>query len=298
MQQRALKYFCLLAVLLTLPVTSTAQQRLGEGRRSENNSRDRDQKADRDQKERRPNDRGDRERKADDRPVPRTATPTPRQPSWEQKTTPWWERQSPPWWEGGSSSSRSRTGRTDHDRNDDYRYRGRRNNVGSGVIYVLPASPFFDNTTSASTVVTPPAPAIKRPEPEPPPLPAIGFLTLDVEPRALLQIYVDDVFVGTPADLGNELRLTPGTRRIELRAKGHKTLMFAAEIIENRSISFAGTLERDPSAPVEPAVVRPPAVAGSTTMYMIQGCYLGNIAPKATELRPGCDIARMITFRP
>lgn len=282
MKQRALKYLCLLAMLLTLPVTATAQQRLGEGRRSDSSASDRE-----------------RERKPEGRPAPRTATPTPRQPSWEQKTTPWWERQGPPWWEGGATPSRSRTDRTDHDRNDDYRYRGRRNNFGSGVIYVVPSSPYFDNTPSTSTVVTPPAPAIKRPEPEPPPPPpAVGFLTLDVEPRALLQIYVDDVFIGTPADLGNELRLMPGTRRIELRAKGYKPISFSAEIVENRSISFAGTLERDPSAPVEPAVVRPPAATGSNTMYMIQGCYLGNIAPKAAELRPGCDITRMITFKP
>lgn len=188
----------------------------------------------------------------------------------------------------------------DRNKHDDYRYRGSRNNNG-GVVYVVPSYPYVQDTTTA-TVVTPPPPAqvIARPAPAPPPSPpAVGFLNLDVEPRLLLQIYVDDVFIGTPADLGDELKLSPGTRRVELRARGYKTLTFSAEIVENRSINYRGTLERDPSAPPpEAAATRPPVMSGSTTMYLIQGCYLGNIAPKANELRPGCDIAKMITFRP
>jgi len=280
------KYLCLLAVLLTLPVTATAQQRRDDDRRTgDRGSRERDRSSDRDSDQR------------------RSGRPSigfnPTIPSWEQKQAPWWERQGPPSWERGQSPTR----RSNNNRHDDDRYdRGRR--YHSGVIYVVPSYPYtqYEEPTSSTVTPPPPAPVPARVVPEPPPAPpAIGFLTLDVEPRALLQIYVDDVFVGTPADLGDDLRLTPGTRRIELRARGYKTLTFSAEIVENRSINYRGTLERDPAspaAPSDPAVARPPSASGPTTMYKIQGCYLGNIPPKAAELRPGCDIANMVTFRP
>jgi hypothetical protein len=242
MTQHAVKYLCLLAVLLTLPVTATAQQRRGDDRRTgdrgssergaaERGSRDRD---DRDRNSR----TGDKD--ADQR---RSGRPTtgfnPAVPSWEQKQVPWWERQGLPSWERGQTP----TTRSNNNRRDDDRYdRGRRYNNG-GVVYVVPSYPYFQDSVTISSVVTPPPPAPvgARVVPEPPPAPpSVGFLTLDVEPRALLQIYVDDVFIGTPADLGDELRLSPGTRRIELRARGYKTLTFSAEIVEDRSINYRG----------------------------------------------------------
>jgi hypothetical protein len=296
------KYLCLLAVLLTLPVTATAQQRRNDDRRSNDRSSNERQSGERGERDRGERDRAELDRPSDHQRSGRTNTRgNPLVPSWEQKMTPWWERQGAPWWEGGGrSASSANTNRNNH--NDDDRRRPRHNN--GGVVYVVPSYPYFQDNPSVSTVATPPPPAqvITRVVPAPqPPAPAIGFLNLEVEPRALLQIYVDDVFMGTPADLGDELRLTPGTRRIELRAKGYKTLAFSAEIVENRSINYRGTLERDPSAaatPSAPAAVRPPSASGPTTMYMIQGCYLGNIAPKAAELRAGCDIAKLITFKP
>ena len=62
----------------------------------------------------------------------------------------------------------------------------------------------------------------------------MGALRLDVEPKESLQIFVDGVYIGTPADLGDEIELAPGTRRIELRARGYRTLTFSAEIIDGR----------------------------------------------------------------
>lgn len=301
MKQRAVKYLCLLAVLLTLPVTATAQQRRGEDRRP----------GDRGSGERGTTDRGSRDRgdhdrnsKAAEKGVDqrRSGRPgfNPTLPSWEQKQAPWWERQGSPWWERGQTATPANTSR----RTGNDHYRNRRNNGygNGGVIYVVPGYPFFESTQTTTEVETPPPPApiISRVPPPPPPV-ATGFLNLEVEPRQLLQVYVDAVYVGTPADLGDELRLTPGTRRIELRARGYKTLTFSAEIVADRSITYRGALERDaasPEAPSEPVTVRPATMSGPTTMYMIQGCYLGNIAPRASDLRSGCDISRMITFKP
>jgi hypothetical protein len=33
-------------------------------------------------------------------------------------------------------------------------------------------------------------------------------------------------------------------------------------------------------------------------MYLIPGCYMGNVQPTAAMLRPGCDIGKLITTPP
>lgn len=293
-----MKYLCLLAVLFTLPVTATAQQqRRGDDRRSGDRSSSERGAADRDSNARGSRDRGERDREADHGKPP--AKPSPLVPSWEQKQVPWWERQSTPWWEQGRSPATPNTRNPQNDQRDHRDNRGRHYNNG-GVLYVVPSYPYIQETQTTVVAPPPPTPVITRVEQPPPP--AIGFLNLEVEPRDLLQIYVDGVFVGTPADLGNELRLAPGVRKIELRARGYKAMTFDAEIVANRSISYSATLERDETTPAPPPSKpderRPAATSGPMTMYMIQGCYLGNIAPKEAELRPGCDISKLVTFRP
>ena len=188
----------------------------------------------------------------------------------------------------------------DHDRrrSDTQRRSGR--NDRPTVVYVVPPYRFFPNsipTTTPFVVSPPPAPIIAVPEPPPAP---VGFLRLDVEPRDAAQIYVDGVYVGTPADLGDEFDLVPGTRRIEVRARGYKTLTFDAEIVENRSITYRGALERDATVPPPPPSPKPPVVVatGSKTMYVIPGCYLGNVSPKEIVLPAGCDISKLTTFTP
>lgn len=293
-------YLCLLAVLLTLPVTATAQRR----------------------DDRRSNDRASDEHRTDQRTSGWGASPSNhRAPWWEQRQTPWWERQNKPSWESPKAPAPWQTLRPvrtlldrdreqrPHDQFGDGGHRGSRRNSGVNVI-VVPQYRFFPNTLPGTTqfVVTPPPPAQVVAQTAPEPLPAAGLLQLDVEPRVQLQIYIDGVFVGTPADLGDELELTAGTRRIELRARGYKTLTFSAAIQEGRSISYRGVLERDETAPPPPAPVvvpvdgaqgkRPPDTPGGTKMYLIPGCYLGNVAPKAEQLRSGCDISKLTTFTP
>jgi hypothetical protein len=294
------KYLCLLAVLLTLPVPATAQQRRGDDRRTGDRGSSERGTADRGSNDRGAGDRSKGDRGGDDRGTSGSTRFNPTVPSWEQNQVPWWERQGAPWWERRQSPTTTTTTNrnTHYDQRD---HRGYRNNNG-GVLYVVPAYPYFQETRTTVVQAPPPSTTVITRAAEPPPAPvAIGFLNLEVEPRELLQIYVDGVYVGTPADLGNELKLTPGVRKIELRARGYKTVTFSAEIVEDRSISYRATLDRDdtaPAAPSQPAIIRPPAASGPTTMYMIQGCYLGNIAPKQTELRAGCDISKLTTFRP
>jgi hypothetical protein len=133
-------------------------------------------------------------------------------------------------------------------------------------------------------------------------VPETGFLRLEVEPRHLIQVFVDGLYLGTIADLGDDIELRLGPRRIELRAPGYRTLIFDTRIEFDRTVVYRGALEpveeMAPVAPVAPATPVPPATPGSRIMYLIPGCYMGNVQPTAAMLRPGCDIGKLITTPP
>lgn len=138
------------------------------------------------------------------------------------------------------------------------------------------------------------------------PEPLSGTLRLEVEPADILQVFVDGAYVGTPADLGSEIDLPPGSRRIEFRAPGYKTLTIDAQIVSQRTIVYRATLDRiaptrvvpPPATPVEPSAPAPsPAPSGNRTMYLIPGCYMGNVPPQDLKLPAGCDLGRLTTFR-
>ena len=81
-------------------------------------------------------------------------------------------------------------------------------NYPPSVVYVLPQYRYFSESLPTTTqfVPTPPPPTMPvAAEPVPPP-PPMGALRLDVEPKESLQIYVDGVYLGTPADLGDQLQ--------------------------------------------------------------------------------------------
>lgn len=227
---------------------------------------------------------------------------------------PWWERQGPPSWEQPKvpawqtmNPARAMLDEQQRARQRATSRRSPRHN--NGYLYVVPAYRYFPYSafpsyglpTVVETAVTPPPPVevvVRPPDPPPPPVPPIGVLRLEVEPRDLIQIFVDGVYIGTPADVGDELGLAPGVRHIELRAPGFKTVTFDTDIVQDRSITYRTQLERDPDAPAAPVVTIKPATAGSKTMYVIPGCYLGNVAPTQANLRPGCDLAKLTTIQP
>jgi hypothetical protein len=232
-----------------------------------------------------------------------TATPRTRPwdgrqiiPSWERPRVPAWERQGPPPWERGHVSQPiypAKPVKPDHDR----RRRSKADVVfvpypayGYGYSYGYGSGlPYY---TGSVTVGTPAA----APEPPPPPSDT-GYLRLEVEPASLLQIYVDGVYIGTPADINGDLELRSGAHRIELRAPGYDSLTFDARIEADRGITYRSTLRAIDARPVAPSA--PIAVpTGSKTLYVIPGCYLGNVLPDATRLPVGCDISRMKTHTP
>ena len=308
-----MRYLCLLAALLLLPVTADAQQQERRGNGGRRSDRGGDNRGS-DQRNS-ANDRGAREQRQTNTntsglsplgvpPQQQRATPW-----WEQQQTPWWERQGPPAWEQQKNGwqiahpnavPNDQRNRPPHASNLPA---GRRYKYGSNYLYVVPTYgyyPYALPTYTETTVTPPPAevvverPAPPPPAPEPPP-PPIGVLRLEVEPRDLIQIYVDGVYVGTPADIGTDLGLSPGVRHIELRARGYLTHAFDADIVLDRTITYRAQLERDPNAPAPPVITRPP---GSRTMYVIPGCYMGNVAPTQANLRPGCDMGKLTTIEP
>ena len=116
-----------------------------------------------------------------------------------------------------------------------------------------------------------------------------GVLRLEISPATGLDYYVDGVFIGNSQTLGTEFTLNAGARRLEVRAAGYKTLVIDVRISVGRETIFRGALE----PLVQP---QPPAPAtGNRAMFIIPGCYVGNSAPQADRLRPGCDINKLIT---
>jgi len=173
------------------------------------------------------------------------------------------------------------------------------------LIYVLPPYRYFPAYTTYGYGVTPEYPVSEAPPP-PPQEPETGFLRLEIEPQHTVQVFVDGLYMGTLGDIGIELELRLGPRRIELRAPGYRTLVFDTQIVWDRTVIYRGSLERIEEAPAAPAPQAPkapqapeaPKVPGSRTMYLIPGCYIGNVQPTAGMLRPGCDMSKLTTMTP
>jgi hypothetical protein len=150
------------------------------------------------------------------------------------------------------------------------------------------------------------------PAPEVPAPPATGVVRLDVEPRDVAQVFVDGEYVGTPADVEEGFELEPGTRRIEIRARGYESLTFDVRVVAGRTITYRETLNRagepggadragrgatNEAVPNRPASPTSPT-RPKTTFYLIPGCYLGNVPPDQVKLPANCDFSRMITHTP
>ena len=342
-----MRYTCLVAILIALPVTADAQQRVAAGRNdrsAQTQSRSRQAQADRGSEQRQGEHRRGDQRQNDQRqnaqrqsnqrqagqpqtgfigPIGLPPAPSAQRmpwweqrqlPAWEQKQMPWWERKQTPSWERSQVpvSQMNNVARHMLDQERDARRLAKnprpvhpiyRPGFGRPPIYypLPPYGYFFPFTTYGygyETVTT----AEVTP---PPPAPETGFLRLEVEPRHLLQVFVDGLYLGTIADLGDDIELGLGPRRIELRAPGYRTLVFDTRIEFDRMVVYRGALDPIEEAPPareareagEPREA-PKAPAGSRTMYLIPGCYMGNVQPTAGMLRPGCDISKLVTMTP
>jgi hypothetical protein len=118
-----------------------------------------------------------------------------------------------------------------------------------------------------------------------PPAPAFGMLGLDVTPSSA-QVFVDSYYAGTVADVDRRaLPLVAGPHRIEIRAQHYEPVAFDVRIDPNDTIVYRGALD-----PLQPAA---PRATGPRRIYVIPGCYAGNIAPRPERLPAGCNIKRV-----
>lgn len=68
-------------------------------------------------------------------------------------------------------------------------------------------------------------------------------------------------------------------------------------IVEDRIRAYRDSLVPEPPAKTEQAPA-PPAPTGSKTLYMIPGCYMGNVSPKDMKLPAGCDLGKLVIVTP
>jgi hypothetical protein len=167
-------------------------------------------------------------------------------------------------------------------------------------VYLVPAYgwPYFYIPTA---VATPQSGAPAEPPKRQNARPSTGRLRLDVTPDAVLQLYVDGYYVGTSVDVNGELKLEAGPHRLEIRAAGYEPVAVEVNIPAGRSITYRGALTaskplQEPSA-AAPAGVAPAAAAEPMVVYVIPGCYIGNVPPSEAGLPATCDAARAITIQ-
>jgi hypothetical protein len=140
----------------------------------------------------------------------------------------------------------------------------------------------------------PMAPAPPRvAEPLPVEAPAKGSLILRVQPGSA-QVWVDGYYVGSADDFDGSprtLALDAGPHTIELDEPAHETVRFEVKTVSNEPIIYRRALTRVSIA------VPAPIPSTSTPVFLIPGCYLGNVPPKDAGLPATCDLSRAVRLR-
>jgi hypothetical protein len=115
----------------------------------------------------------------------------------------------------------------------------------------------------------------------------LGSLALDLGSPVEWQAYADGFYVGIASGLGGTIELDAGAHSIELQADGFEPIRFAVRIQTGRTLTYRNT-------PTETTVPRNPRRADlrnatPRTLYIIPGCYAGDLPPAAISLPQGCD---------
>lgn len=133
-----------------------------------------------------------------------------------------------------------------------------------------------------------------------PAVPETGQLRFDVQPRGGWQVSVDGYYVGTSDDVDGGLELEAGPHRVEIRSAGYDPLVFDVMVAPRRRVTWQGALRpvESDSTPVPPRSARERRAANSAPIYLIPGCYIGNVAPADAGLPPHCDPGRAVVVKP
>jgi hypothetical protein len=161
-----------------------------------------------------------------------------------------------------------------------------------GAILFVPA--FGWPYLPATAVPAPPAPPPQQKH-------ATGRLRLDIRSGVDPQIYVDGYYVGMLSDMSGELTLDIGTHTLELREDGYESLRVDVQISTDGLITYRGELKRlgGTDLPVSgalPDLTGPRPEVPPTTIYVIPGCYVGNVPPKDAGLPAACGQRPAVAF--
>jgi len=120
-----------------------------------------------------------------------------------------------------------------------------------------------------------------------------GTLSLELQPAAPAQVFVDGFYLGTTDVEGTLFHLDAGPHKVQLKPGGYEVVEFDVKIVAQQSITYRDTLK--PSRRLQDAAPAPAASAAPpTTLYVIPGCYAGNQPPDGLVLPEGCDASRVI----
>ena len=153
------------------------------------------------------------------------------------------------------------------------------------LIYIVPA---YGWDALAATGSARPGPAEKSAVAKAP----AGRLRFELQPGVNPQVYIDNDYAGLVGDFVDGLPLEAGRYSLKLQQDGYQALELDLRVFSGRVTTYRGTLI--PLTAVSPAIPSAPAPASTAPVYLIPGCYLGNVPPDSVELRPGCDPSRAV----
>jgi hypothetical protein len=131
---------------------------------------------------------------------------------------------------------------------------------------------------------------------------ATGRLLLTMRSGVDPQIFVDGYFVGQFSDVAGQLTLDVGSHTIDVHEEGYENLRFAVNVSLDDVIAYDVALrpieDRRPIEIAPPSVqsIPSPSAPPPTTIYVIPGCYIGNVPPKDAGLPSGCDARGVVAF--
>jgi hypothetical protein len=121
--------------------------------------------------------------------------------------------------------------------------------------------------------------------------PESATLRVEIEPSTESQVYVDGYYVGA-SDGSDDLDLTAGPHRVEVRADGYEPVTFDVRLSSRQPVTYRARLARIQAEPTTSAL----RTSAPMTLYVIPGCYAGNVPPSRVTLAPGCDPSRLTTL--
>ena len=142
-------------------------------------------------------------------------------------------------------------------------------------------------------------PASPSPSPAPPPKEATGRLLLSLHSGVDPQIFVDGYYVGLFSDVAGQLILDAGAHTILLHEEGFRDARVDVKIPLDGTITYDVALKPIEVAPLPaaaPVPLAPSPVPAPSTIYVVPGCYVGNVPPQQVKLPAGCDARASITF--